>query len=527
MARPSMREMTPEERRAIEAEERIRAARTAEQARSIHGPGAPQIPFPVAGGGPDGGLIIYPSGAPPEGESVARWQARTANARGNRGGQQLPQRPGREFSGRDEFEARQREALAGDLVAGGHIPDSALPKALVELGLGRIPPTPLHAVGIPPDRSQPQARGAAKPNPVPQGPRTEPPLGERKNVPWADVVANREAAEQEARAKTQREFDAIIASQRATEATVAAQKKARAAGYPDLPPEQRAERMRRDAAMDAVTALRERDNWIRETYKKNREAFDAQGITPDDLAAEYDQAHGITAAPQGLNPKAQLRWKLAQTRALEASDRSQSVKKRAAQYNMARRLGVSEGDIVLGDTIMDARNSHERAGALFAAHLARPAMGFGNAGMAAQQELAAGEGLDGARKPKPGPLGNAMQDNATIGQMPAGPDRLVMRQGQARMLFGEGADPRQIDTHIVQAEGALAGQTAVKPNPTPEERQHLSGVTESYVRTATGSDREKYKGWCRTLNIPEDERSAKLWTELTGLGAGGGWWPFG
>jgi hypothetical protein len=228
----------------------------------------------------------------------------------------------------------------------------------------------------------------------------------------------------------------------------------------------------RRAVMEQRQDERRRDKFLNTYYSRYR----PHGASYEDMAETYDGTDG-----EHGDRAYQTQRYLNRARAERDADIRENVTVRAQQDNMARRLGVPVGHVVLADTLQNAESPQEFSNALYMLHALDPMGGW--------DRLA--QGYEGEQTPR--------QVATTEGEAAQG---VAQTQGEAAQGVAEtNADA---DVGVAQEQGAAARDVA------ETEKESELGVAETEADAALGvaEIQERSQQAARDADKPGSEMNA-------------------
>jgi hypothetical protein len=207
-------------------------------------------------------------------------------------------------------------------------------------------------------------------------------------------------------------------------------------------------------------------------------------------------------------------------RATRAANIQENIETRAKQDNMARRLGVHPGHMVMHGDLMNSRTPEEMIRTLLAYHSINPHQGYGNmaammdrnqADMAAAEltaDAAAGRNKDGFQR--------SQEAAAGIGPVKKPEDFQAWRT-HYRLQAGQNANPKDEAAHVVRNTTSSARDAVTNIN-APGNFEILQSWTQAFMESNDGDGRKDYDAWLAHLGQHNGPRMRALWERLSGQG---------
>jgi hypothetical protein len=254
-------------------------------------------------------------------------------------------------------------------------------------------------------------------------------------------------------------------------------------------------------------------------------------MTFADFAAAYRAGEGLTPTQRAAN----LQSMITPLKAQKRTEISDSIKQRAQQDNMARRMNTSVANIAFSDTLQNAQTPEDMIRALVSGHVQNPELGLGNMATMMQRgmdDLAAQRMMgDQARENTASSLpgARARRDLDSIKQSGAtGPALLAELERHATNSQPPNvpADPALVSSQVIANAGDYARSIAQK-DPTTwtgEDMLFMSQLSRHYAAAAgkgkTVDDPQVFANWANSVGLsPGDYGTRRLWKRITG-GAG-------
>lgn len=206
--------------------------------------------------------------------------------------------------------------------------------------------------------------------------------------------------------------------------------------------------------------------------------------------------------------------------ATRSANIQENIETRAKQDNMARRLGVHPGHMVMHGDLMNSKTPEEMIRTLLAYHSINPERGYGN--MAAmvdrnQTDMAAAElTADAAAGRNKDGFQRSQEAAAGIGPVKKPEDFQAWRT-HYRLQAGQTANPKDEAAHVVRNTTSAARDAVTNIN-APGNFEILQSWTQAFMESNDGNGRKDYDAWLAHLGQHNGPRMRALWERLTGQG---------
>ena len=206
--------------------------------------------------------------------------------------------------------------------------------------------------------------------------------------------------------------------------------------------------------------------------------------------------------------------------ATRSANIQENIETRAKQDNMARRLGVHPGHMVMHGDLMNSKTPEEMIRTLLAYHSINPQQGYGN--MAAmmdrnQADMRAAEltaGVAGERNK----TGFQKSQEAAAGiPVVSKPEDFQAWRDHYRSQAGTTANPKDEAAHVVRNTTSAARDAVTNINK-PGSFEVLQTWTQAFMESNEGDGRKDYDAWLAHLGQHNGPRMRALWERLTGKG---------
>lgn len=199
-------------------------------------------------------------------------------------------------------------------------------------------------------------------------------------------------------------------------------------------------------------------------------------------------------------------------------DRQQAVRARADQDNMALRLGVPVGKVVLAQGRLGARTPFDLVRHAAADQFLDPQGGGGNLAMGLGAEVINAEAVAGLGDANKTPMDRMREDQErNVASRPIGERAQAYRQQHASLNAGQPANPEAENLHLVQAgagDASGAASLIISGNAKEGEENFLREWTLAFIsREGVGST--GFQKWASRLGIPPTEEAMALWHKMT------------
>lgn len=445
----------------------------------------------------------------------------------DRANRQLPPGLYREFTGREEFEARgpgqagpPMPQVPGDVAGLGA--EEQITDEQVAQFLGRMPYRPegrgpgdsLEGVRIEDPRRMPREAAAPARQKSPPTVKATKPNPDRDRFGEAVPMDRALAAEGADRAKTRGQMDEMIAARRAGEDA------ARAKGFQGQQQQQQAGLERQKGGRDIL-----RDQWVSQMHARYGGLRDSEGNQMpraffeemyDTASQEGKLTHRETVmnAAGGLKDLKVHGGKGARYQ----SPQQHAANVRANQIADARRFGVPVQDVIIAQGYAGAQTPFDLARHGLASEAIRPNRGHGNAGVAIGVEDTNAQAVQGLGNANRTPMDRMREDHErNVASRPIGERAQAYRQQHASLNAGQPANPEAENLHLVQAgagDASGAASSLISGNAKEGEENFLREWTLAFIsREGVGST--GFQKWASRLGIPPTEEAMSLWHKMT------------
>lgn len=441
----------------------------------------------------------------------------------DRANRQLPPGLYREFTGREEFEARgpgqagpPMPQVPGDVAGPGaeeQITDEQVAQFLGRMpyrNAGRGPGEALEGVRIQGPRRMQREDVPEPAAPAVNALQAEPgPAGFGAGRPMDRALA----AEVADRERTQEKMDAQIGARRRGEDA------ARARGFKD-------EAHRQEATIPRAVL---RGQWAAEQQKRHGgdveayyDLYDKYSIDGEGNVRDHRAVQRAIASTGVLDLARRKRDQ--EIAPVPKEQRQAAVRARADQYNKARRLGVPQSEVMLAEGFLGAQSPMDLAKHAAAAEAVRPGRGFGNLGALIGGEAVNAEAVAGLGDGRQTPVQKMQADREIVRGMPMGQRAQGYRDMHRAQNAGQPMNPEQENLFLVNegaGDASTAANSVISGKADPEGMAFLREWTNSFTAAGEGTGRQSYEKWRRRLGLQNTQQSIQLWKELTGVNVHG------
>lgn len=444
----------------------------------------------------------------------------------DRANRQLPPGLYREFTGREEFEARGQAQMGppmpqvpGDVAGPGA--EEQITDEQVAQFLGRMPYRPegrgpgdsLEGVRIEDPRRMPREAAAPARQKSPPTVKATKPNPDSDRFGEAVPMDRALAAEEADREQTRGMMDQQIAARRQGEDA------AREAGFKDEAHRQDAGAPRRILRRKWAEEMQARFGGSAAAYYDlyDKYAVDGEGNVRDHRGTQraIADAGALDLVRSEKNEKLE---------AVPLRDRQHAARVRANQIADARRFGVPVQDVLIAQGYAGAQTPFDLARHGLASEAIRPNRGHGNAGVAIGVEDTNAQAVQGLGEGRQTPVQKMQADRELVRQMPMGQRAQGYRDMHRAQNAGQPMNPEQENLFLVNegaGDASTAANSVISGQADPEGMAYLREWTNSFTAAGEGTGRQSYEKWRRRLGLQHTQESLQLWKQLTGVNVEG------
>ena len=209
--------------------------------------------------------------------------------------------------------------------------------------------------------------------------------------------------------------------------------------------------------------------------------------------------------------------------ATRSANIQENIENRAKQDNMARRLGVHPGHMVMHGDLMNSRTPEDLIRTMLAYHSINPQQGYGNAAMMVdrnQADMRAAELTAGAAGERNKTGFQKSQEAAAGIPVVSKPEDFQAWRDHYRSQAGTTANPKDEAAHVVRNTTSAARDAVTNINK-PGNFEVLQAWTQAFMESNDGDGRKDYDAWLAHLGQHNGPRMRALWERLTGKGIRG------
>lgn len=446
----------------------------------------------------------------------------------DRANRQLPPGLYREFTGREEFEARgpgkagpPLPQVPGDVAGPGaeeQITDEQVAQFLGRMpyrNAGRGPGEALEGVRIQDPRRMPREAAPPAREKSPPTVKATKPNPETDRFGEAVPMDRALAAEQADREKTRGQMDEMIAARRAGEDA------ARAKGFQSQQQQQQAGLEKQKGGRDIL-----RDQWVSRMHARYGGLRDSDGNQMPRAFFEnmYDtasQGGKLTHRETVMNAAGGLKdLKVHGGKGVRyQSPQQHAANVRANQIADARRFGVPVQDVIIAQGYAGAQTPFDLARHGLASEAIRPNRGHGNAGVAIGIEDTNARAVQGLGNGNQSPMQRLGGDQKLADSAPIEERAQAYRLQHRALNAGQPENPQAENLHLVNAgaqSASAAAASVLSGEGGEDEMTFLRDYTFAFTSGGESTNRAAFNKWARRLGIPVTEESMALWFKLTG-----------